>query len=97
MRFMLLIPHTDLADKKPRVFVDSIDAACPNDATAFAENLAGDAHQLMDLIVEDWRSDDDLRHLEGSDLLREYGIVFGCIEIWSASRLVSFAETAFEP
>ena len=100
MKFTMLIPFVDLADERPRVDVEFIEAASEKEARDIAEELAGDARKLMDLTVEDWEDEEDfpeLKGLEGADILQEYGIAFGQIEVWLGERLVWLAETPFEP
>ena len=97
MKFTMLIPWTELADQRPRVLAKTISADSEAAAEAIAEDLANSADKLMDLVVEDWRDEEHLKDLEDADLLREYGVAFGWIEILDGERFVTFVESPFTP
>lgn len=97
MKFMLLIPWTDLADARPRVCVEFIEVASKEAAESIAEDLANDADKLMDLTVKGWREERYLKGLRDADLLRTYGVAFGNIEVWEGETYRWYEETPFEP
>lgn len=97
MRFMMLITYTDLGDERPNVAVEFIDAATKDDAHRIAEELATDARRLMDATGSDWRDDENLVTLDGDQLVDEYGIAFGAVEVWAEEKLLHIAETPFGP
>ena len=97
MKYMMIVPFTDLADERPRVATMFLEAASEAAATQVAEDLAGDAPRLMDLAVCDWRDDDEWSGITGLGLLREAGYAFGAVEVWCGESLLHLAETGFGP
>ncbi len=97
MKYLMIIPFTDLADERPRVATKFIEAGSVEEATGLANALAGAAHQLMDIAVCDWRDDEEWTGLSGHELLREAGYAFGSVELWREEQLLHVAETNFGP
>jgi len=97
MKYMMIVPFTDLADERPRVATKFIEASSDEKATEFANELAGAAHQLMDLAVCDWREEEEWTGLSGHELLREAGYAFGAVELWAGEQLLHVTETSFGP
>ena len=97
MKYMMIVPFTDLADERPRVATKFFEAASETAATQVAEDLAGDAPRLMDLAVSDWREEEEWKDLDGKGLLREAGYAFGAVELWCGDSLLHLAETGFGP
>lgn len=97
MKYLLIVPFTDLADERPRVATKFSEAVSEAAATQVAEDVAGDASLLMDLAVCDWRDEEEWAGLSGLGLLREAGYAFGAVELWRGERLMLVAETSFGP
>lgn len=97
MKYMMIIPFTDLADERPRVATKFMEAGSEDEATELANELAGAAHQLMDIAVCDWRKYEEWAGLTGDELLWEAGYAFGAVELWREEQFLHVAETGFGP
>jgi len=97
MKYLLIIPFTDLADERPRVATKFFEAATEEEAIGIANEIAGVALRLMDLAVCDWREEEAWKDLDGKGLLREAGYAFGAVDVWCGESLLHLAETGFGP
>jgi hypothetical protein len=97
MRFMLVIPWTELSDELPRVQVKFFEAPSKAEGHRVADELSEDARALMDETVWGWRDNDEWKDLDGEDLLSTAGYAFGWIEVWSGEGLLHTAVTEFGP
>ncbi len=97
MKYMMIVPFTDLADERPRVATKFFEAASEAEAAQFTEEMAGDAPRLMDLAVCDWRDEEEWAGLTGLGLLREAGYAFGAVEVWDGEHLLHVVETSLGP
>lgn len=78
--------------RAPRVHVEFIDANSDAEAKRIVEDVAHDARKLMDQVVDGWRDYDELKDLGGDDLLDQYGIKFGVIEVWQGERTFAWVQ-----
>lgn len=97
MTYTILVPFIDLAFEEPRVEVTVVNAASDEDADVLANSLAHDARRLMDVVVPDWRQEHQLARLGGGELLEEYGLSIGRLQVWCGERFVSCVESPFTP
>jgi len=97
MKYMLILPFTDLADERPRGATKFIEAASEAAAARITQDLAEDTPRLMDLAVCDWRNDEEWSGLTGHRPFREAGYAFGAVELWRGEHLMHVAETSFGP
>lgn len=90
MKFLMIIPYTDLRDERARVEVLPFEAETEAAAKAFAEQVRRDWNAILDLVAEDHDQRPELAGLDGPDLLAEYGVRVGDVEVWTAEKLVAF-------
>lgn len=90
MKFLMLIPYTDLRDERARVEVVAFEAETEAAAKTFAEQVRRDWNAILDLVSEDHDQCPELAGLDGPELLAEYGIRVGDVEVWTAEKLVAF-------
>ena len=63
-----------------------------------SHELARSSRRLRDLVVDGWQhSYPELDDLHGADLLREHGMAFGNIELWSGRQFVALKNSIFPP
>jgi hypothetical protein len=87
MRFMMVIPWTELGDESPRVEVKFFEAPSNAEAGRVADELSEDARALMDEAVLWWWANAAWKDLDDEDLHTTAGYAFGWIEVWSGAEL----------
>lgn len=89
MKFLWLIPYTDLRDERARVEVIAFEAESEAAAKTYAEQVRRHWNAILDLVVEDRDQHPELAVLDGPNLLAEYGVRVGDVEVWTTEKLVA--------
>ena len=97
MRYMLIMPFIEASEEKPEVLVDFIEADTDAEAKQVVTELATNARKLMNEFVDGWMDCEELRDIDGADLLSQYGIGFGVFEGVAGYRAVAWVGTPFAP
>jgi hypothetical protein len=95
MRFLMLIPYTDLAENEPYLWFGFIEAASGDEAWKLAGKLRCDSQQLIDMLGRA-EEEDDASGMTCDQHLFHVGLAVGDIVVVSDEELRSWKVTRID-